>query len=665
MLIVATLRPGEVGPDLESALAALAGPIADRVDLAGLSEDDVRALLGRHGVPEPAPATVALVSRRTGGNPLFVRELARLIAVEGEQTAAHAVPAGVRDVLRRRLGRLPAPAQTVLRYAVVLGRDIEIEPLLRLASGLGGEEVVLGALELGVLNGLLIEPAPGRVRFAHALVCDTLYDEIPRLRRTRLHAAALDALAAVRPDDHAVLAHHALAAGTAVRPARAVEHGVAAARAADRFGAHREAARLWGAVIDLAGSAGVEADREIVLRCAHVSSLAHAGDVRAAVAARREAVTLAVGTECLLHALTSYDAPVTWTIRPDARVDDELVGLIEDALRCIPADEIALRCRLLAALVFELESHDDARVQTASAEAMELSAGLDDPILRCAVLTARSFAIVGPDFWAELAGVGAELYATADAAGHPGYRSQGHHLQFMVALARHDFEEAQHQVDAAVAAAPGGQLEFTLDWAALYVALRALVMGDLSRAEEAYLAAADRLVSAGASNGAMMGFMGRFAVRHAQGRLGELADEVVALLPGMPSAYSDLPAAALVAAGRYDEARAVWQPEVEPPRTYYWLLWMALRAQVASALGERDVAQRCYNILLPWAGTFAGLSSGTVTLGPVAHVLADLAGMLGRPGERAAHLQQAAEVAREVGAPHWSRRAEQALAGPG
>jgi hypothetical protein len=101
---------------------------------------------------------------------------------------------------------------------------------------------------------------------------------------------------------------------------------------------------------------------------------------------------------------------------------------------------------------------------------------------------------------------------------------------------------------------------------------------------------------------------------------------------------------------------------VRPPRHYYWLLWTVLRAEVAVALDDREVAARCYADLAPWAGTLAGVASGSVTLGPVAMVLADLAAALGRPAaERTGHLRRAVEVARELGSPHWEAAARRAL----
>ncbi|WP_207908860.1 AfsR/SARP family transcriptional regulator [Pseudonocardia endophytica] len=658
VLVLATLRGAEIGQDLEAALAALADPIADRIGLAPLGTGDVVMLLERHGVAHPSPATARLVAERTAGNPLFVRELARLIASEGVAAAEHTVPAGVRDVLRRRLARLPGSARSALSRIAVLGRDADVDVALELA---GDPDTGLDALEIGVLSGLLLEPGPGRIRFSHALVCDTLYEDVPRLRRARLHAAALDALVRVHPDDAVPLGHHALAAGTAVAPDLALDLVEAAGHSAAAFGGHREAARFLGAAVGLAGPAGASLDRELSLRCALVTALAQTGDGFAAIAARRDAMARARGTDRISDVLVSYDAPVSWTIRPDQRVDRDLVALLESELD--RTTDVALRTRLLSALVFELEGDDDERVRSASAEAVALTEDHDDPVLRCVALNGRFFAALGPDLWHEMQSVGTELLERAAEAGHAGYTTQGHHVLCMVEAARHDLDGAQRHVDAAIAAAPAGQLGMTLGWAEVYSAMRALIAGDLERAEAIYDAVTERLVATGSVNGYAMGVVGRFVVRHAQGRLGEVTDALEALADRLPPTFGDFRAGAFLAAGRPDRAREVWRPDSFLSRSYYWLLWTSVRAEVAVGLGDVEVGRRCYDELAGWAGMLAGVSSGTVTLGPVDLVLADLAALVGRPyTERVAHLRNAVAVADAAGAPLWRARAEKALA---
>ena len=335
--------------------------------------------------------------------------------------------------------------------------------------------------------------------------------------------------------------------------------------------------------------------------------------------------------------------------------------LLQEALERIT--EPRMRSRLLSMLVLETESAADDIAFRAADEVMIASAGLD-PATRAAALNARGFTVNGPDRRSELAAVGQELAELSERAGGCGYRALAHHYQFMVATEQLRFADALRHAEAAVAVAPGGQLGFTLGWSAIYQALRALIDGDLARAEAVYAAVAERMIAAGEANGATAGLIGRMAVRHAQGRHGELADELLATPVSANETFGDLTAAVLVAAGRQAEAARVWRPEIVPPRTYYWHLWMVARSETAIGLDHRELAATCYAELLPWAGSLAGVSSGSITFGPVDRTLADLAGYLGRPeAERRAHLQGALELARRVGQPDWIRSAEVALRG--
>src|SRR5262249_60407181 len=157
--------------------------------------------------------TARAIAERTGGNPFFIKETARLLDSEGALAATTEVPAGVREVLLRRIARLPATAQTILRQAAVLGADADADVLGDVASA--EEHVLLDAIEAGLLTGLVTEPGPGRIRFAHALVRDTLYQSLSRLRRSRLHARAAETIERHSPGQVAALAHHYAQAGTA------------------------------------------------------------------------------------------------------------------------------------------------------------------------------------------------------------------------------------------------------------------------------------------------------------------------------------------------------------------------------------------------------------------------------------------------------------------
>ncbi|MFI6740531.1 BTAD domain-containing putative transcriptional regulator [Nonomuraea sp. NPDC050451] len=650
LLVLATHRPAEATDDLAATLAALAAG-SRHLELPGLGEPDVAALLARHCERELEPATVRTIAERTLGNPLFVCEIARLLASEGP-AAAEALPPGVRDLIRRRISRLPASAQTVLRNAAVIGRDADVDVLIALHDG--DEDTVFDGVEAGVLTGLLAEPGPGRLRFTHVLVRQVLYEDTARIRRTRLHGRVVAALERIRPGDVAALAHHALeaAAPSAVRYARA------AAVQASGLHAHREAAALWRAALEFAE----DDETRLELLCGLVSALGHAGDVIGAVAARTTAVETArplagrVAGRPVARALTSYDAPVIWTIQQDSRYDEDFVAAVRSELAAGPDDET--RCRLLAALVFALEGHDDVRVDGAGAEAVALARRLGRPELLCLALNARYFAVLSPDRRDELEAVGGELLELGGTHRLVAYLTLGHSALLMAALGRNDVAAAARHADRGVAVSTSGQLGLSLVILTLFGAQRKLVEGDFDAAEAIYTGVSRQMAERGGANAEAMGMLGRFVVRLARGNVRDSLDELAFLWEHVPNdGTAELYAAALAAAGELEAARRVWRPGVSHSLDYYWLLWEGLRAQTAVALGDVEVAVRCYHNLRQWDGELAGMHSGSVTLGPVALLLGDLARLMGRDPDR--HYARAEEIAELVGSPHWARAARE------
>ena len=88
------------------------------------------------------------------------------------------IPAGVRDVVGRRLSRLSPEANEVLACAAVTG--LEFEPRVVQAAGGFSEGTVIAAIEEATATRLVVDvPGPiPRNRFSHALVRATLYDEL-------------------------------------------------------------------------------------------------------------------------------------------------------------------------------------------------------------------------------------------------------------------------------------------------------------------------------------------------------------------------------------------------------------------------------------------------------------------------------------------------------
>src|SRR5262249_46402606 len=181
--------------------------------------------LGGEKVPE---RLACAISGETEGNPFFVLEIVRHLVDEGflgregaqwtsrSRVADLRLPESVRDVIGRRLGRLSEACTKLLTAAAVVGREFGLDALERIAD-LEAERL-LEVLEEAVTARVVQEmpQAIGRYRFAHALIRETLYEELRTLERVRRHhrvGEVLEALYARNPGPHlAELAHHFLEA---------------------------------------------------------------------------------------------------------------------------------------------------------------------------------------------------------------------------------------------------------------------------------------------------------------------------------------------------------------------------------------------------------------------------------------------------------------------
>ncbi len=313
VLLVATLRDREGSDRLGGVLAELARELPRRLHLAGLDDQAVGELVRAVCTRPVDEQTITSVARRTGGNPFFVTETARLLEAEGPAVATTAVPAGVRDVLARRIDRLPGTARTMLGHAAVIGPRIDVDVLTELADG--DADAVLEGIEPALLAGLVVEPEAGRLEFAHALVRDVLYERLSRLRRARLHARVATALERQHPTEVAALAHHFVAAG-GTNPAAASHYCRLAAEEAEARLAHREAAALWRQSLAAWDRAPTDAGERLQLMLRMVRALALGGDLVAARAYREEAVQAARALNdptLAARMIVSFDVPTLWT----------------------------------------------------------------------------------------------------------------------------------------------------------------------------------------------------------------------------------------------------------------------------------------------------------------------------------------------------------------
>ena len=188
--------------------------------------------------------TLDLVVERTDGVPLFVEELARVVAeTSGAESSDQQIPVTLADSLMARIDRLGA-AKEIVQIAAVIGRGFSYTLLREIA---GKPDDVLGAALDRVVESELISATGVRSEatyvFKHVMVRDTAYSSLLKSRRRELHGAVARALtekfASRAEAEPEVLAYHLTEAAQSEPAAAAWQQ--AADRSAAR-GAFAEAA---------------------------------------------------------------------------------------------------------------------------------------------------------------------------------------------------------------------------------------------------------------------------------------------------------------------------------------------------------------------------------------------------------------------------------------
>jgi class 3 adenylate cyclase/predicted ATPase len=255
LLILATTRPEFRAPwSLRSHHSVISLSPLNRADVAQM----VGELTARHALSKEV---VEGVSERTGGVPLFVEEVTRLLLERGEQGGLQAIPPTLQQSLAARLDRL-GEAREVAQIGAVLGRDFTYI-LLRTVGGI--DDLALQSA-LGKLADadLLIAEGGGphtNYRFKHALIQDAAYDSLLKSRRQALHRRAAELLrngpepAVAAPE---VIAHHFTQAGL---DDLAIEWWGKAGDQALRRSAFQEAIAHLGKAIEMADRACATAQR--------------------------------------------------------------------------------------------------------------------------------------------------------------------------------------------------------------------------------------------------------------------------------------------------------------------------------------------------------------------------------------------------------------------
>jgi DNA-binding SARP family transcriptional activator len=670
MLVVGVYRnldpiPGQPLTEMLAEVGRERGTI--RLSLGGLSESEVAEYVELTGSELASAELVAALHDETEGNPLFVSEIVRLLSVEGvtaESTAGVrlAIPQSVRDVIARRLTHLSEECNRVLVLASVIGREFGLDALARVAGH--SEDELLDVLDEAMTARVVTDlpGAPGRLRFAHVLIRDTLYDGLTTARRLRLHRRTVEALEALyghEPGPYlAELAHHSIAGSDFDKGRRYAQ------RAGDRaltLLAYEESARLYETALEALDVASPADER---MRCALLLSFGEAearagntpGARKAFVDAADIARRLALPRE-LARAAAGYGGRLVWERPGD---DDRLVPLLEEGLAALADEDVELRARLLARLAGALrDEHSRDRRDALSKEAVELARRSGNPAALAYALDGRAAAVVAPDTVDECLALGSELLDVAERIGDLERVVAGHSHRLVAQLLAGDDRGAREDLAASSRIADELRQPSRLWLVSGERALLALAAGRLGEADE--LVSQALALGERAQRGAAIPvyLLQRYTLCDLRGRLEEVEKDLCDLVAEYPARVVFRCALAHLHArlGALPEAKRALDELAQDdfsalPFDQEWLYGMSLLAETSSLLGDTESAAVLYRLLLPWTG-FNAVDVSEGFRGSVCRYLGLLACATSRWDDATRHFEDALQMNARMGAHPW------------
>jgi predicted ATPase len=692
LLIVGTFRDLEAGHEqaLSTTLAELSSSAAaKRLLLRGLSEPDVERFIARTASIVPPASLVSALWRESDGNPFFLGEIVRWLSEEGQLQGATEVsawsfpiPQGVRAVIGSRLGKLSDDCNQVLALAAVIGQEFGLGLLQAVAARemapLPADRLleVLDTAEAAQLVALRADNTE-QYCFAHALIRETLYEELGAQRRVRLHrqvTAALEELHGSGSDSSlAALAHHALrgahGGGDVDKAIDYASRAAAEASARLAFEAavthHRQALQALGLKTPAKADPARRCDLLLALALAH-SSAGHVGRARTAMLDAVPFARQSGDARRLAKAVIGI-----WKIGMEVgtygSLDEEALALVDEALQAIGSADEVLRVRLLIirARIFNRALLPDLieRARPLCREAVAVARRVGDREALLEALSLLYLAIETPDNLPERRALIAECIDLAAANHDPNGLVVAYDYRVNFSLEVGD----RAALDAAIAAVARIAQEVPRPLFRMYALAHQAVVAQAagrSHDEERY---ADQLLALGrgaAGPIARVLYATRaLMMRYEQGRLEDsemIWRALVAQAPDVPTGRVIL-TWMLASTGRIEEARQEFERLAALDFTVAWdvswLLNHALLAMVCDTLGDSARAVLLYGRLLPYAESCVW-AGGPIWLGSVSLFLGLLARTQLRWEDAERHFEQAIEVNTRIGLRPWLARAQ-------
>ena len=645
IVIVARARSRHPAPsdrDRHEVIAELdlLGRKADTIELKGLDVADVADLV-------PDGLSPSRVHAATGGNPLFVREVARLPALDVE-----AIDGSLRDVVRRRLATLDSMTADVVSALAVLGPDASVDAIAQL---LDEPDITAQLGEAVDADLVIVRDGP---LIAHPVIGEAAIERLDSKRREEFHAVAASLFAAIdgRTSD---VANHLLAAGP--------EHRSAGVRGGPSGG--RSACLGHACLRRCCGSARTGNRRARSRRRPRRTSTSRAPPrARRARSSGQSPVRLGPGLRRGLGVGRDHRRPRTDRARAALRsgiryyfsgdLHETEVPRNRQALDLLPPGPSTLRARLLANLALKLVAVDPVGSRRSALQALAMSEQLGDRATHGFVLLADQISALGPATLPARIETARQMIAIAHDTAEPGLLVQGRFLLMGALLERGDLRGLDHELAAQLKVLDTLGDVRAMRHSLWFRCMRALLDGRVADGEELSNACFELSVELDDPDG--IGVLGGQLgiVRWIEGRLIEMEPlylERRAAEPHEPL-WSAVLAYVWAHHGRLDAARgalAALPPLDEVAEGQYWLLTMVSHGEAAVIVGDVARMEAVRDMLLPYPDRIVPIGMGAALWGSVARLLGLIAIALGDRDEGLHFLRRGVVVTGRVGARPW------------
>jgi hypothetical protein len=556
LMIVGAYRDVELDRThpLADALAVLRRlPNFRRVLLRGLSVETVTDLLGVIEPSEEAAggraALAQALHQETEGNPFFIREvLAHLIetgklAHEGGRWVGKVtsisdlgIPEGVREVIGRRLSRVSEGCNRMLTSASTMTGGFTWDALKAINADVP-ETDLLDALDEALGHQLISErkgEAAGSYDFTHALIRQTLYDELSTPRRVLAHrqiGEALERLYAGNVEPHlGELAHHFYQSAPGGDVAKAIDYARRAGDRAEQMYAHEDACAGYERALQ---ALDLLREPDQRTRCEVLLSLAEArleaGRQQDAGQAAAEAAALA--RDIRDPALFARAAVGTGYGGMLPGSSSRAVSLLKEALEMLPATDSSERALVLSRLaLYQQFARPTDELLPLMDEALGIARRCGDQALLVDLINFSHFLRLGrPDLASERTALADELSRLAETSSNPWDRYRTLQERSFDLAEAGDLTNAEAAAEERMKIAEALRLPWSTALSAVAMVVGPLAEGRFDEAERRWQRVVDLAQRSQTDLSQTYGAQ-LLSLRHLQGRLGELEPVVQELV---------------------------------------------------------------------------------------------------------------------------------------